>query len=425
MGLHITKGRLYALLRFTERYTRTDMVYLAKGGFWFTLGQVFATLASLISVIAFANFVDPSVYGSYRYVLSIAALLAIPTMAGSTAAVIRAVAKGLEGAYTACLKDRLYGGVLGAVAGLGFALYTFSNGNIELAVAILLASLFVPVMEAYALYDSVLQGKRDFRRSSVFSVWSQIFAVSTTLVVLYVYPDLIALVLSYFGAWTLARIIASIVTLRRHPLNDVTDPVAIPYARHLTVMGILPTLSNYLDRLLLFSISGPIAVAQYSISLAATEQIKGFFKTFGSLALPSYSNRSYREAVTGVAHKSMLLFAITIVIAILYCIFAETLFAFVFPAYTDAVIYSQLFALSIPTAVGFLPNAIFQANAMTRQLYILTTAGAIGQILFLLAGAFYAGIFGIILARIVMRYLLLIGTYIMLFQAAPPKHGQA
>lgn len=45
--LHTLQHRIYKLLRWSQRYTRTDMVYLAKGGTWLSLAQGVATLAGL------------------------------------------------------------------------------------------------------------------------------------------------------------------------------------------------------------------------------------------------------------------------------------------------------------------------------------------------------------------------------------------
>jgi len=44
------KNFLYKKLRLSEKYTRTDMVYIAKGGFWLTFGQSITSILSLILI---------------------------------------------------------------------------------------------------------------------------------------------------------------------------------------------------------------------------------------------------------------------------------------------------------------------------------------------------------------------------------------
>src|SRR5690606_7328003 len=94
------KTRLYKLLRWSERYTKTDMVYLARGGTWLTLGTIAATALAFISALVFANFLPKDVYGTYSFVLSMAAILAIPTLHGMMTATARAVARGYDGTAT-------------------------------------------------------------------------------------------------------------------------------------------------------------------------------------------------------------------------------------------------------------------------------------------------------------------------------------
>ena len=43
------KNKTYKLLRKSEKYTKTDMVYLTKGGFWLTLGQIISSTSAFLS----------------------------------------------------------------------------------------------------------------------------------------------------------------------------------------------------------------------------------------------------------------------------------------------------------------------------------------------------------------------------------------
>ena len=69
------KEKIYNLLRWSEKYTKTDMVYLAHGGFWLSFGQIISSLSSFLLAIAFANLLPKETYGNYKYILSIASIL--------------------------------------------------------------------------------------------------------------------------------------------------------------------------------------------------------------------------------------------------------------------------------------------------------------------------------------------------------------
>jgi len=69
------KNKIYWFLRNTQKYTGTDNVYLARGGVWLFLGETISIGISILSGLAFANLIDPAIYGKYRYILSLAYLL--------------------------------------------------------------------------------------------------------------------------------------------------------------------------------------------------------------------------------------------------------------------------------------------------------------------------------------------------------------
>ena len=89
-------GWTYKILRRSQKYTGTDNVYLAKSGFWLTLGQFFSLVVTFLSAVAFANLLDPTTYGNYKYVLSLLGILAVFCLDGMRTAVTQAVARGFE-----------------------------------------------------------------------------------------------------------------------------------------------------------------------------------------------------------------------------------------------------------------------------------------------------------------------------------------
>src|SRR3989344_1851820 len=86
----------YRLLRRSETYTETDMVYVARGGFWTTLRFAIGMLTSVATIIAFGNLLPRENYGIYNYLLSLGASLSFLTLSGIGPAVVRSIARGFE-----------------------------------------------------------------------------------------------------------------------------------------------------------------------------------------------------------------------------------------------------------------------------------------------------------------------------------------
>ena len=129
------KQKLYNLLRRSEKYTKTDMVYLFKGGSWLTLGNIISSVSALLLTIAFANLITKETFGSYKYILSFVGILSIPTLFGMGTAVVRAVARGHEGSLISALKMKIRWGFWGSLIGILLSGYYYFQGNGILAIA--------------------------------------------------------------------------------------------------------------------------------------------------------------------------------------------------------------------------------------------------------------------------------------------------
>ncbi len=101
------KQRIYRFLREMQKYTGTDNVYLAKGGFWLTLEDVVSAAASFLLALAFANLLNPIIYGNYRYILSLIGTLGIFSLSGLGTTITQATARNFEESFYTGFKTKL------------------------------------------------------------------------------------------------------------------------------------------------------------------------------------------------------------------------------------------------------------------------------------------------------------------------------
>src|SRR3989344_4009783 len=130
MHIERTRERLYRFLRWSERYTKTDMVYLASGGFWLALGETVSAPSTFILAVAFASLVPPETYGAYKYLTSMAAMFAIFSLPGMGVAVTRASAQGNEHVIHSATRSRILFSLIGTVVALvGSGWYWIHHNN--------------------------------------------------------------------------------------------------------------------------------------------------------------------------------------------------------------------------------------------------------------------------------------------------------
>jgi O-antigen/teichoic acid export membrane protein len=397
------KTKIYNLLRWSERYFKTDMVYLARGGFWLNLGQAISSLSSFLLAIAFANLLPKEIYGNYRYVLSVAGILAIPTLSGMGTAVAQAVARGYEGSLIPALKTKIRWGLLGGLASLILAGYYFYQGNTTLTISFLISAVFLPFMDSFGIYDSLLQGRKLFDISTKYFIISQIIAIASLIAVLFFTKNLFLILLTYFASWTLMRFIFFKTTLKKFSLNQNQDPQTISYGKHLSLMGVIGTIASYLDRLLIFHYLGAAEVAIYSIAIAPPEQIKGFLGLLDTLVFPKFSEKNINEIKSGIRDKFIKLVFLGILIIGGYILIAPFLYKIFFPKYSESVFYSQLFALSMLNLPFFLFGSILKAKAKIKEQYIANFIMPFLQIVLMTVFIIWQGILGLIIARIIIR----------------------
>lgn len=402
--IHILKERVYGLLRFSERYTKTDMIYLTKGGFWLGLGQAISSLSSLALAVILANYISPNVYGSYKFVLALIGLISSFSLLGMGTALVRSISQGFEGSLKQGVRLSLvWNSGIVLMAGTA-ALYFFLVDNTVLALSLLVAGTLSPPLLSFALYSSYLEGKKLFRAEALISSARTILVSVTLAAVAILFGDYLALVVAYYVCNVILVVLGLWITLRFFsPSNTRTEPTLSNHAKHFSLIAILSKIGGNLDKVLLFSLLGPASVATYTIALAPIYQAESMRGILARLALPKLSNRPYRELRTALPQKSVFLLILSALLTFTYIGVAPALFDVLFPQYLDAVAYTQVAALSLLFAPTLLFSEAFSAHVMKRELYAIKTISAVSSVLLLLTLTPLLGVWGAIVSLLVSQ----------------------
>lgn len=402
MGFFAFKQHIVRILRWSERYTKTDMMYLTRGSFWMMTRQVALSLIAFGMAIAFANLIPMEVYGTYKYILSTAILLSVTTMSGINTALTRSVAQGFERSILPALVTRIKWGLLGSALSMGVVLYYGLQGNRMLMLAFILVALFLPIKSSFSVYQAYWQGKQRFDTFAKLGILQEMFASGTLLTVLFFSRDLFLLLLTYFLAQTLASAVLCFYTIRRLE-NRRVDQDVVPLGKHLSIMGIFFSLaSNSLD-IILWHFVGPASVAMFAFANRPPQELRRIFTEAFPIALPKFSQRSKEEIQRTLLSKIAKLYILLIPSVAGYIFIAPLVFRWLFPQYMEAVLYSQMLSFTILFAPVSLVGTVFQALGRTRELYITSIFSPLILIPSLIFGAWQYGLMGVIVAWYIVQ----------------------
>ncbi|HUT22277.1 MAG TPA: oligosaccharide flippase family protein [Candidatus Bipolaricaulota bacterium] len=407
------KEKLKQILRWTQKWTKIDMIYLAKGGFWLTFGQIVMAASDFALMILLANFLPPEIYGAYRYILSIVAILILFSLSGMNTAIIQAVSRGFEGSVSKGLKERIKWGAIGSIASIGFAIYYWYLGNWEYASIFFSVAAFIPFIDSFNLYKGVLVGRKEFKSLSLYNI---VFLIGFTIVLgltIFFTDKILFIFLVYFIYNALLPLLFYLHLRKQKPFNDAADPKTVSYGKHLSLMGVLGNIANQLDKVLIFQFLGPVEVAIYSIAISPIQQLKTrYLVNLNNLVLPKITNRNISELKKSIPMKLLMFFIILAVITALYILLVPYIYKIIFPQYPESVIYSQIFGLSLLVYPTMLITNVLVAKSRNKELYITRFINPIIKIILLIILVPLYRIWGAIIAVIFTEFL---SSLILLF----------
>lgn len=364
-------------LRYLEKYTKTDMVYLAKGGFWLSIGQGMAMISSFALSVLLARALPQETFGTYKFILSITSIISGLSLSGLGTALLQSVARGKDGTLFLAIRTQL---IWTSVLGVTFLLaagYYGLNGNYTIATSLLIAGATTPFVNCFGMYGSFLNGKKDFKRSTLYWIISHIVNVSVIALIAITTHSVVYLVSGYFVSQLIMTIIfyRKTISLYRPDKNN-SDPEMITYGSHLSAINIFGTIANQLDKILVFHFVGAAPLAAYSFAFAIPEQIKASLKNLVTVGVPKLAELGEDHLRKSIIDKTLRLSVVCAAVVALYWIAAPYIFAILFPAYMNAVFYSQLYMIGLIFFPGISLFALyFQLMQQTAVQYKLSIIG--------------------------------------------------
>jgi O-antigen/teichoic acid export membrane protein len=383
-----------------------DFKYLFRGSFWLLLGHLFSILAILGTSYTFANYLDPQLYGNYRYLISAALILSFFSLTGLSTAVTQAGAMDLKGFYMKGVKTSLAYGLFITLLSTLAAIYYLINDNQILGFGFLGIAIIQPLINTFGLVFSHLIGIKAFKQNTHLHIFKTIFTTATIVAVTLTTSDIILIFITFLLSNCFANLIAFWVKKPSRSIeseNEKAEEKMLTYAKHTSIQNIFIGITNQLDKILVFQFLGAVELAVYAFATALPDQYKGITKTIDMLLLPRFSKYSSETIKKGVLRKSILYFMFLCFFATVYIFAAPYIFQLLYPTYTESIILSQIYVLGIIFGIGTIPFSAMKANMDNKALYNYKLGIAVFQVVSLLILLPLFGLIGAVCARIIQR----------------------
>jgi len=391
------------------------MIYLTKGGFWVSVKRTISVITGLSLSSALANLLPREMFGNYKFLLSAGGILTAFSLTGMGVAVTQAVSQGYEGSVKKGLQINLRWSVGMIVLSLGASLYYYINENNLLGTGFLILATTLPLIQSFNLAPAFLKGKKEFKKEAYYSLPRLIVPFIGLLIAVILTDNPVILVLVYFVSQAIIIISTYYYTLYKNKINDKINARSINFSKHLSVMNILETVAGHVDKIMLFSMLGATPLAIYAFAVAPIRELRSLKTFFLTPAFPKLSQRPLNEFKKTLPYRMVLLFLILLMLVGSYILLAPYIYRILFPLYTESVLYSQVFSLTLL----FMPIAILKealtAHLKKKELYIIKTTTPLLRISSILILLPLYGIWGVILA-ILLVYVINAITMIWLFK---------
>lgn len=396
-----------------------DAKYVLRGSFWLLIGHAFSVSAVLATSYFFANYLDPQLFGNYRYLLAASVIISLFSLSGLDNAVIQATAKKIPNYFRKALITSLQYGLIITLVALILSSYYFHQGNALLALGLLLIAIIQPLLSSSNLVFSYLYGQQKFKTSTKWHSLKTVITSAAIVASILLSGDVVIILLTYLISNVISNTIPLYWHFPKHEKDDDADKdtAFTNYAKHTSIQNLIIGAANQLDKLLIFQTLGAKELATYVFATAIPDQYKGITKTIDTLLLPRFSKYKTQTVKNSLYKKSILYFILLCVCALVYIVVAPAVFAVLYPTYEDSILLSQIYVLGIIFGFGNIPFSAMKASMDNKMLYQYKFVFAVFQIVSLVVLLTLFGLLGAIIARVLHRGFVCVYGYYLYFKS--------
>jgi len=379
------KQRLHKFLRWTEKYTKTDMVYLTASNFWLVAPRFLLLFIGMGLTVAFANLLPPEVYGTYKYVIAASGFVAAFSLNSMNQSVMRSVAKGDIGVVPGLIRTSMLWSLPASAVTLALSAYYFGHSNTTLAFGFVFIAITNVLSNGYGLSKSMLVAIGDFRSNTFFGFPRAVLSILIVLVTLLVTRNVVWILFAYFATNTYMGWSQYRYTMKKLGGQESKEGLkeAINFGKHMSVLGFFVLISGQIDQLLLFHFAGAAVLAVYALALAPVQEAQNLIINFSTIIFPKLARKTKEEVRKSLPLRLKQLSFLSMLGTIGYIICVPFLFKYLFPKYLASVLISQVMALTILfQGKGVLESLLIAHGEVKKRYVTLLSSQAIEFALF-------------------------------------------
>lgn len=389
---------------------------LKKPFIWVIANQIILSLGAVGIIVILSSFLDSEAFGGIRFLAAILAVFAFFSLPGMGSVIMKDTIKLTRQGLIHTILTQLRWGFGATIGGIVVCIYYFIQGNTDLAYAFLIGSMLAPFANLYLMPGLVFAGLKRFKAKTVVDFTIILCILSGAALGAWLTQSIAGTTLFYFGIQSAVTFIVLWFVLTTLPDgqstpeegNLVTD---IKYGKQLTLFQIPFVLLPSLEKVVVFLLLGPTALAVFVITTIPAEHAKNALRNLLQFyILPHIEEEKVHLNVSRWLSIALAMTAISMIALVVFILFFLPI---LFPAYKQV----SSFALFLILGLIPLPMQIFTllwiALKRTKTLLIYAYVYVVIDIILFLTLSLLLDLKGAIIAKVIVEFLGMILIWIL------------